>query len=337
MGDVTVLVAEGGVPEVEYALFDPGEIELQASGPGNVREVAYQTRVGDARARLEDRGVTAALADEAARAAKPVVARAYARSAAVRTVVDRLGSAELFDGYLFDAAAGTYAGAWLNLVALAADVALPDARALMQAFFLASLLGEHGADEPVILATAEVTAHRRPGERTFKRVSLEEPHALAAALQGLEPRTARAGDPPPHPDLGWAVLVERLRARAAHRSDPDPRLEALQALMTERELPAKGPLADVELWAIEQKLSHGEIFEAPERLDDVERRRGRLPGTIYLRARVALMTQSEEPRAIAERMSELSTSMPAFHELELLAAQALVRRRRRATSKGVRA
>ena len=54
----------------------------------------------------------------------------------------------------------------------------------------------------------------------------------------------------------------------------------------------------------------------------MERRRGRLPGTAYLRARADLWLHPEKPRELAERVAELSTSMPAFHELELLAAQA---------------
>ena len=36
----------------------------------------------------------------------------------------------------------------------------------------------------------------------------------------------------------------------------------------------------------------------------------------------ALIARSEDPRAVAERVSALSTSMPTFHELELLAAEA---------------
>jgi len=47
-----------------------------------------------------------------------------------------------------------------------------------------------------------------------------------------------------------------------------------------------------------------------------------LPGTAYLRARADLWLHPEKPRELAERVAELSTSMPAFHELELLAAQA---------------
>jgi hypothetical protein len=87
-------------------------------------------------------------------------------------------------------------------------------------------------------------------------------------------------------------------------------------------MPTHGPLADPELWAIEVQLSSGETRGVIEELDALERRRGRLPGTAYLRARADLWLHPEKPRELAERVAELSTSLPAFHELELLAAQA---------------
>ena len=70
------------------------------------------------------------------------------------------------------------------------------------------------------------------------------------------------------------------------------------------------------------RLSQGDVSGILDEIDTVEKRRGRLPGTAYLRARAELWLHPEEPREIAERISALSTSMPTFHELELLAAQA---------------
>ena len=70
------------------------------------------------------------------------------------------------------------------------------------------------------------------------------------------------------------------------------------------------------------KLSFAETDGILERIDAIEQRLGRLPATTYLRARCAFIARSEDPRAIAERVSALSTSMAAFHELQLLAAQA---------------
>jgi len=99
-------------------------------------------------------------------------------------------------------------------------------------------------------------------------------------------------------------------------------LPSLEAALTAREMPAQGPLADPELWALEVRLSQGETRGIVDELDALERRRGRLPGTAYLRARADLWLHPEKPRELAERVAELSTSMPSFHELELLAAQA---------------
>ena len=59
-----------------------------------------------------------------------------------------------------------------------------------------------------------------------------------------------------------------------------------------------------------------------EKLDALERLRGRQPGTAYLRARVAHLLGTEDPRVIAERASSLAMSMNSFPELELLAAEA---------------
>ena len=167
-----VVAAEGGLLEVEYALFDAGDIELQSTGPGTNREAGYRTTAGRAQARLTDQGVTASLAEEAAAALVPV-AGTYARGSAVRCIADRIGPAELFEGQLFDPGTGLYRGAWLNLPALSADLGLPDAPAMLQALHLAALLAERANDEPVVLSTMDIMALRRPGERTYRRVTLE--------------------------------------------------------------------------------------------------------------------------------------------------------------------
>ena len=54
-----------------------------------------------------------------------------------------------------------------------------------------------------------------------------------------------------------------------------------------------------------------------------EQSRGREPGTVYLRARAALVAGRESPRVIAQRVSPVAmASLGDFPELELLAAQA---------------
>jgi hypothetical protein len=99
-------------------------------------------------------------------------------------------------------------------------------------------------------------------------------------------------------------------------------VKAIEAGLASRDAPARSPLAEPELWAIEVELSDGDARVAMSTIDAVEQRRGRIPATTYLRARAALLTGSETARAIAERASALSTSMSDFHELVLLSAQA---------------
>ena len=313
-----VVEAREGPLNAEYALFESGDIELQSSEPGTNREAGYRTTAGQARARLAEQGVTSTLAAEAAEALRPV-SGSYARGAAVQCIVDRLGAAEFFEGQLLDPGTGLYRGAWLDLPALSADLGLSGGAALMQAIHLAALLAERTDDEPVALQTSELTALRRPGERTFRRVTLENVHEFVPALRGLGP-----GSPRPRTSSGPSrqQVVERLRARAERAPASRGILPSLEAALTAREMPAQGPLADAELWAIEVRLSQGETRGVVDELEAMERRRGRLPGTAYLRARADLWLHPERPRELAERVAELSTSMPAFHELELLAAQA---------------
>jgi hypothetical protein len=321
LGEAVVLVALGGPPEAEYALFDPGEIELLATEPGRIREIGYGTIAAHARARLAECGITPELARETAANIKPALARAYARGAAVRRVVSRFGPAELFEGGTFDADACRYAGTWLDLDALASDLKLPRVGFVLQALHLAALLAECDDETPLVLATSQVSAQRRPGERTFKRAAIEVPDALADRLRSLKPGGEREGS-----DLGPSKqeIVDWARERARLVPGSRDRMAAIEAALDTRDAPTRGPLADTELWSLETKLSAGDATEVTERLDAFERRRGRLPGTMYLRARLAFMSRTEDPKVIAERVSSLSTSMSAFHELQLLAAQAWV-------------
>jgi hypothetical protein len=313
-----VVEAREGLLEAEYSLFDAGDIQLQASEPGTNWEAGYRTTVGRARARLAEQGVTATLAAEAAEALRPISV-SYARGAAVQCVVDRLGAAEFFEGQLLEPGTGLYRGAWLDLSALSADLGLIGGPALLQAIHLAALLAERLDDEAVALHTAEVTAQRRPGERTFKRIAFDSVHDLVPAIRALGP-----GSPRPRTSSGPSrqQVIERLRTRAERAPASAGILPSLELALTAREMPKHGPLADPELWTIEMRLSQGETRGVVEELDALERRRGRLPGTAYLRARADLWLHPERPRELAERVAELSTSMPAFHELELLAAQA---------------
>lgn len=319
--NVSVFVAHGGPPEVEYALFEVGESELRATEPGTIREVGYRTTVGHARMRLDEAGITASLAERAVSASRPTVVRAYARSPAARCVVGRLEAAELLEALTYDAPTGRYTGTWLDLTALAQDVAVPGAAALLRALYLAAFLAPLPEDAPVALDTSELAANRRPGERTYRRVVLDGALALIDALGALKP--VRGRSMPADAGPGKAQVSAWLRARAERTPAARDRLEAIEASLAAREPPTRGPLAETALWNVEAKLSRGETAGALEQIDAIERRRGRVPGTMYLRARVALLTAAEDARSVAERVAALSGSMAApFPELELLAAQA---------------
>lgn len=321
LAGTVVLEARGGAADTEYALFDPGDIELHASEPGIIREMGYRTTATSARQRLADAGVTAALAEEVRQAAVPMVARAYARSAAVRGVIDRFEASELFEARVFDAASGKYAGRWLDLALLADDVGVARGSALLQAVHLAAVLARLPDDAPVYLETEDLTAQRPPGQRTLKRVDLQGARELPVALRSLRPRPREVPDSSP----GRFEIVEWARGRAATAPEAKERLAAIEATLSTRQAPTRGVLAETALWNLESKLARGDTAGVLEQIDALEKRRGRTPATIYLRARLALLTGSEDPRRVAERVSVLSTSIGNFHELQLLAAEAWAR------------
>ncbi len=177
----------------------------------------------------------------------------------------------------------------------------------------------------MFLSTAEYSAGRMAGARSHRRVSLEAVGELAQAIRALaerrSPRTARDGGPSRAELLQWVRERQALCADAQARAD----LEPLERALSVREPPAKGPLADGELWALERALADGETSGVLEKLEAIERSRGRAPGTTYLRARLALLLEEEPARILAERASALALSMSAFPELELLAAEAWTR------------
>lgn len=315
-----VVVRSQGVPDAEYALFKAGDIELRASAPGTVREHSYLTTVTRARLRLEAAGVTVDLARAAATAMHPAVSEAYARGAPVQRVARLLGPAELFEGLTYDAEHHRYEGTFLDLHALASDLGFGAAPTSLQALFLVALLAEMPEDAPVELLTAPFTAERRPGVRTHKRVNLEPVLELPEALRELarDPGAAKARP------LGRLELISLLEQRAKDATDDaaHERWLALARAVGNRPMPAKGPLADAELWELELQLADGDTTGALERLDAFERGRGRGPGTTYLRTRLSLLTGAEPVVLLAERASSMAMGMSAFGELELLAAEA---------------
>jgi hypothetical protein len=318
----TVAQCDGGALDAEYALFEPADVELKATEPGNVREIGYRVTVGAARARLSFLGVDLDLVRDAAEAMKPLGAT-YARGGIVRRVVRHFGPTELFEGRVYDAAARVYVGAWLDVAALAENLDVAGAAVTLQAIHLASLLRDAPEDAVVMLHTLELTRGSPPGERSHRQPELEEIARVPEAIRALaEARPT----PPPEREAGPSrvELVDAMRERQAWltSSEAVARLLRIERAANAREQPTRGPLADPELWALERQLSEGPAEGVLAKLDQIERARGRTPATAYLRARATLVQKIEDPVLIAARVSTLAMSMTGFTELQLLAAQA---------------
>jgi hypothetical protein len=324
IGSRTIVRSDEGPPEAEYALFDASCIELAATAPGIIREVGYRTTVGEARARLDAAGVKA----ELARAAEPLFAGAlsvrYALDDEARSVAPLLGASELFDGYRFDVPTRKYEGRWLDLSTLVHDLGLPRGATALQALFLVATLEEFDDDAPVFLSTIGHTESRRAGERTLRRIRLDHARDVPAAARALitEPK-------PPLPSRGRnaVAVAERLAdlaGRAAAIRDPAAiaRVQRIAERLSAGPTPPHGPLADPELWSLEQQLARGDARGVIPKLEAYERERGRLPVTTYLRLRAALVAGVAEPRTIAERAAPLFASARSFSEVGLLAAEA---------------
>src|SRR5258708_37466986 len=106
IGEIVVVRADDGPLETEYALFDPGEVVLQAVDRLTVREEGYLTTAVDERSRLAAAGITAELAAEAAHALPRDVIIALARSDSAARLAPRLGPGELFDGATYASVKG---------------------------------------------------------------------------------------------------------------------------------------------------------------------------------------------------------------------------------------
>jgi hypothetical protein len=309
-----VLRSEGGFPEAEYALFDPAEIELRAVELGAIREVGYRTTASEALERLAVFGITPQVSEDAAALLRGPAEKLYSRGAAVARAAPLLGPAELFDGYVYDVAAHAYEGLWIDHAAVARDLGVPAAGAILQAMGLAAMLDECAPDAELVLTTVHLMKERRAGERSYKRIGFNGVAQIGEALGNLsgapssrEPRRARS----------VLELVQSLRDRPLL---PERFTQIEQALASAKP-PPRGPLADPEIWAIDAALAAGETEGMVARIEAVEKARGRQPATIYLRCRASLLLGTEPPRAIGERLAQLAISH-SFPELEVLAAQA---------------
>jgi hypothetical protein len=323
IGDRTLIESPGGPLETEYALVDAGNIELHSDTPGAIREVGYFTNVEDARARLEAAGVTIGIVEEVAALMRADLGRVYARGPAVRRVLDQLTAYELFEPRTYEAGMRRYVGRWLDLEGLARDLKVPRAGVAIEALFLFAAVAESRPDARVALTTTGYTRERRPGERTYRRVALDHvieiPGALRALAEGAVPLATDRTSGPSRTDLLAAISA---RASTVAAPETRARLDDLARSLMARGMPGRGPLGDRELWGLEEQLSQGSTDGVIERIDGIERARGRLPGTMYLRAKASLMLGLERAQVIAERVSALSVTMNAFFELDLLAGEA---------------
>jgi hypothetical protein len=314
------IVRSQGLLDAEYALFDIGDIELRASAPGSVREHSYKTTVEQALDRLAAAGVTREVVLSCTQAMQPTLADAYARGPSVRRIARLLRAEELFEARSYNAETHRYAGTFLDLTQLATDLGYGAAPTALQVVHIAALLLSAKSNAEVELNSAEHMKDRRPGERSFKRVSLE---AVPELCDALKEHAARGPKPTiaamPRHEI-TTILEER--AGSASSADAKARIATLIAGADVSEAPAKGPLSDPGLWEIELLLDDGQVERASGRIDAIEGAQGRDPGTTYLRARVALLQGSDAPDTVANRAAELSSSMGGFPEAELLAADA---------------
>jgi len=321
IGSRRVLVSDEGPPAAEFALFDSSDVELAQGDGGVLHESGYRPTAGEAASRLAVAGITTEAASECAAFVRGRIAEAYARGPVVRKLAALLGAGELFEGGTYDATLRRYEGAWLDLPLLANDAGIARATGVLHALSLVVLLSEVARDTPVLLSTGSAESLRL-GERTLRRTAIAGIETLPRALHQLAshvPAPQHVTDGPTRD-----AIEARLRSRLETCANEEAREHVfrLGRLLNERPRPTTGPLADAELWEIDRLLAQGSTHVAIAKLESREERAGREPGTVYLRARAALIAGSESPRLIAQRIGELALSMSNFPDVELLAAQA---------------
>jgi hypothetical protein len=324
LGERVLVRCDDGLLATEYALFDPTDIVLRATDPVTVRETGYITTARDALARLARAGVTPELAQQAARAIPPEVVATFGRSGALGAIAPHLGPCELFDGAVYRAATQAYEGAWLDLRALADALSRASASGALQALHLAAALHEVAASTPLHLSTANATRDRRPGERTHRRVALDGAAELPDALRRLGANPRQGAIDLQRDRLIRDALLARVRERASADAAPHLRahLTRLEGALAVAETRSTGPLADPELWAIEQQLATGDAQGVAKRIDDLERTQGSTAALRYLRARASLVAGDQPPSAVAQTLSAIADEDRTFHEAELVAARA---------------
>jgi hypothetical protein len=322
-----VLRAEGTTPEAEFALFDAGCCELQTGEPN--REAGYKTTAREAKRRLALAGVTVARAREVARLLTeptrmgPSLAERYARGQMLRLLARELDGAALLEGHVFNGGLKSYMGRWLNLHQLSRDINLAAATYVLQALYLAAALDDVSDDAPVALATSSIMDQRQAGERSWRRVALDQvvriPGSLLKLANDPSPTLVTTGAGPSRSEL-----LEAVRARLAGRVTGLAlgKLSALERKLSARSRPSVGPLSDDRMWAIEDLLARGAFKVAQSELESLDPSTASTPATAYLRLRLALLTESEAADVLAQRAASLAQSSSDLPEAKWLAGQA---------------
>jgi hypothetical protein len=310
VGDRVVSRCEDGLLGAEYALFDRSDVILSASSGQGVREHGYMTTAGFARAQLREARITTDLAHAAFAALRPGLLRALARTPAVLRVIEQLGSYEAFEGGTYSAATGRYAGAWLDLDALAQACPLRDAALLIQALHLLLVVEEVSEDVPVRLLTAPVADNARPGERTWRYVSLVSAKRLPAVLGAMRvpsrPSTMLRDKAEVESDL-----LHNLRARATAAATAPSRPRGLAALLASAEQTSSGNTSPMR----EGSLGMAKVSHTPLPVDP-------LPLFEELRRHTDLLRGEGHLRAVAQFLSAMADRSASLPELAVLAARA---------------
>lgn len=337
VGDRVVAYCEDDLLEVEYALFSPSEVLVSAAPGLGVREQGYLTTAGFARDRLTEAWITPELVEDAFVSLGLQPIRLLARSVAISAIAHELGPYEVFEGGEFRSKTRDYAGVWLELFRirkLCEEAGLPNASLLMQAMHLFMVVCEVPEDTPVRLHTARAMVDRRPGQRSHRKVDLEDVYRLPPVLHGL-PLSSRGPSQDHDPPGLRDELLRSIRDRGAMSASPDPRLGALVAALTgksERSLPETEPPppeseAPRTARGVAPPASDPPALIVTDPPEDAERsptpaHAGEPPLWGELRKHSEMLRGENHLRAVALFLSRVADEGAALPEVTLLAARA---------------
>jgi hypothetical protein len=323
----TIVRSWHGPFEVEYAMFTPGDLKLGSSSIGQVRELGYETTVESAIQNLHEVGASSGLADRVTMILRGSLGEFFARGPSVFRHVGGLLAHQLLLSSEFGA---EYNGGLLDLEALNAtlrSLGSQNVGGAIQALGLAALLSEIEPGATVSLQTEVLTAQRPSAFRSFTRVKLPDMRSLPDKLLMIQKSAGILRPIDRERGLSRTELATRVRREARYLATDETkaRLVSLEAEILTRTPRATGPLSDPDLWLIEATMDEGRTEAVDESIHQLELDGGKTPATAYLRARSALLQGTEDPRAIAERITSLALSMSSFIELEVLASEAWLR------------